>query len=94
MGERDILVLAKETHLVHAGYGAAAQRVHADLLGVARSAHALASVDGVVACLGLGLDYGVEQQLCGAAGGVDLVVVVSFDNLAVKAGQLTRGLGH
>ena len=94
MGERDLLVLAKETHLVHAGDGAAAQRVHADLLGVTRAAHALAAIDGVVACLGLGLDYGVEQQLCGAAGGVDLLVVVRLDDLAVKAGQLTRGLGH
>ena len=94
MCECDLLVLAKEAYLVHAGDGAAAQRVHADFLGVAHAAHALASVDGVVACLGLGLDYGVEQQLGGAAGGVDLLVVVSLDNLTVKAGQLTRGLGH
>ena len=68
--------------------------MHTDFLGVARAAHALASVDGVVVCLGLGLDYGVEQQLGGAAGGVNLLVVVRLDNLAVKAGQLTRGLGH
>ena len=60
-GERDLLVLAKETHLVYASYGAAAQRVHADLLGVARAAHALAAIDGVVACLGFSFDDGVEQ---------------------------------
>ena len=61
VGERDLLVLAKETHLVHAGDGAAAQRVHTDLLGVTRAAHALAAIDGVVACLGLSFDDGVEQ---------------------------------
>ena len=60
MGERDFLVLAKETHFVDAGDSATAQRVHADLLGVARSAHTFAAVDGMVACLGLGLDHGVE----------------------------------
>ena len=60
MRERDLLVLAKETHLVHAGDGAAAQRVHADFLGIASAAHALATVDRMIASLGLGLDYGVE----------------------------------
>ena len=48
-------------HLVRAGDGAAAQRVHTDLLGVTRAAHALAAIDGVVACLGLSFDDGIEQ---------------------------------
>ena len=68
--------------------------MHADFFGVARAAHALTAVDGVVAGLGLGLDHGVEQQLGGAAGGVDLLVVVCLDDLTVKAGQLACGLGH
>ena len=46
----------------------------------------------MVTCLGLGLNYGVEQQLGSAAGGVNLLVVVRLDNLAVKAGQLACGL--
>jgi hypothetical protein len=61
MRERDFFVLAKETHFVHAGDSATAQRVHADLLGVARSAHALAAIDRVVAYLGLSFDDGIEQ---------------------------------
>ena len=92
MRERDFFVLAKETHLVHAGDSATAQRVHADLLGVARSAHALAAIDGVVACLGLGFDDGIEQQFGSAAGGIDLLVMVRLDDFAVKAGQLACGL--
>ena len=48
----------------------------------------------MVACLGLGFDDGVEQQLGSAAGGVDLLVVVRLDDFAVKAGQLSRGLCH
>ena len=94
VGERDLLVLAKETHLVHAGDGAAAQRVHTDLLGVTRAAHALATVDRMITSLGLGLDHGVEQQLGCAAGGIDLLVVVRLDDLAVKAGQLACGLRY
>ena len=87
MRERDFLVLAKETHFVHAGDSATAQRVHADFLGVARSAHALAAIDGVVACLGLGFDDGIEQQLGSAAGGIDLLVMVRLDDFAVKPGN-------
>ena len=60
MAKRDLLVLAKEAHLVYAGDGAAAQRVHADFLGIANTAHALATVDGMIASLWLGLDHGVE----------------------------------
>ena len=48
----------------------------------------------MVACLGLGFDDGVEQQLGGAAGGVDLLIMVRLDDFAVKAGQLARGLGN
>ncbi len=92
MRERDFFVLAEKAYLVHAGDSTTAQRVHADLLGVARSAHALAAIDGVVACLGLGFDDGVEQQLGSAAGGVDLLIVVRLDDFAVKAGQLACGL--
>ena len=60
MAKRDFLVLAEKAYLVHAGDGAAAQRVHADFLGIASAAHALATVDRMIASLRLGLDHGVE----------------------------------
>ena len=48
----------------------------------------------MVACLGLGFDDGVEQQLGSAAGGVDLLVMVRLDDFAVKAGQLACSLRY
>ena len=48
--EADLLVRAKEVHLMGAGDGAAAQGVHADLAGRPRAHHALATVgDGRLA---------------------------------------------
>ena len=49
--ERDLFVGAEKAHRVHAGHSAAAQGVHADLVLVARAAHALAPIDGAVETL-------------------------------------------
>ena len=73
------------------GHGAAPECVDAYLILLPAAAVPLPAIHRPQAVLGID---SFQQQLCGAAGGVDLLVVVSLDNLAVKAGQLTRGLGH
>ena len=96
MGERDLLVLTEETHRVHTGDGATAQRVHPDLAGIARADHALAAEDGMIVSAtprSLLLDHGVEQQLRRPAGSVHLLIVMRLGDLHVKARQLAHGLG-
>ena len=88
--EADLLVRAKEVHLMGAGDGAAAQGVHADLARRPHAHHALATVgDGRLA----GRVDGLQQQLGRAGGGVGLLVVVGLHDLDVPVAKGACRLG-
>ena len=82
MLEGDHFVRAAEQHLVVAHDAAAAYRADADLLRVTLLAHRGAVVDIVVSAVVLLID-GIGQHQSGAAGSIQLVVMVLLHDLHV-----------
>jgi len=88
VADADALRRAEEAHLMLARHRAAADGKQADLVFVP----ALGAVVTAVDRHALGIFDGVIEHIGGAAGSVQLLVVVLFHDLDIKAGEQFRSL--